>query len=151
MIFPADYRQKSPQNPPFIHFRRLQNFLLASPVHLLFFWPQTDQFRPYFDNFSMKKHILFDLGRINFSMFRHRFFSIFRYFYSFSAPKRGVQSIPRVVALSLVFFSSQTEKKSSIFDEKFDIIMMFHWKYIKFRRFHSIDLAKSFLMIQFSS
>ena len=68
----------------------------------------------------MKKAYFFDLGRINFSMFRHRFFSIFRYFYSFSAPKRGVQSIPRVVARLLVFFSSQTDKISLNFDNFFD-------------------------------
>ena len=46
----------------------------------------------------------FDLGEHVFLMFRRQFFTIFHYFYSFSAPKRGVQSIPRVVALRLVFF-----------------------------------------------
>ena len=99
---PADYREKSPKNPGIFHFRRLQNFLLASAVHLLFFWPQTDQFRPYFDHFFDKKLNFFDRGRIIFSIFA-RSFTIYRYLYSFSAPKRGVQSIPRGAARLLVF------------------------------------------------
>ena len=44
-IFPVGYRKKSPENPRFINFQRLHNLLLASPVFLLFFKLQTDQFR----------------------------------------------------------------------------------------------------------
>ena len=94
-------------------------FLLASPVHLLCLTPNgpiPTLFRQCFD----KKHICFDLGPFCFSMFRHQLFLIFRYFYLFSAPKRGVQSIPRVVALLLVFFSSQTDKISRKFDDFLD-------------------------------
>ena len=64
---------------------------------------------------------------------------------------KGFHSIDLAKSFLMMRFSSQTEKMSSIFDQKFAIIMSFQNKYIKFRGFHSIDLAKSFLMIQFSS
>ena len=65
------------------------------------------------------------MGPFCFSMFRHQLFRIFRYLYSFSAPKRGVQSIPRGAALLLVFFSSQTDKISLNFDDCFDFFDIF--------------------------
>ena len=59
-------------------------------------------------------------------MFRRQFFFIFRYFYSFSAPKRGVQSIPRGAARLLVFFSFQTKQFSPNFDHFFARNPVFH-------------------------
>ena len=61
----------------------------------------------------------FDLGEHFFSIFRRQFLIISRYFYSFSAPKSGVQSIPRVIAVLMVFFSSKTDKISPNFDHFF--------------------------------
>ena len=93
----------------------------SSPPRFIsyFFDPKRTNSDPISTIFRQKT-CFFDLGRIIFSVFRRQFFSMFRYFYSFSAPKRGVQSIPRVVALLPVFFSSQTDKFSLNFNDFFD-------------------------------
>ena len=83
-----------------------------------FFDPKRTNSDPISTNFSIKK-IFVRFGSIFFSMFRYQFFINFHYFYSFSAPKKGVQSIPRVIAVLMVFFSSKTDKISPNFDHFF--------------------------------
>ena len=80
-----------------------------------FFHPKRTKFHQISITF-----LFFRFKSILFLMFHHQFCFIFRYVYLFSAPKRGVQSMPRVVARLLAFFSSQTDKFSLNFDNFFD-------------------------------
>ena len=52
-------------------------------------------------------------------MFRFQFFINFHYFYSFSAPKSGVQSIPRVIAVLMLFFFIQNGQNFTQFRSLF--------------------------------
>ena len=83
------------------------------------FNPKRTNSDPISTNSSIK-NIFFRFRSIFFSIIRFQFFIIFHYFYSFSAPKSGVQSIPRGAAVLMVFFSSQTDQISPNFDHFFD-------------------------------
>ena len=97
----------------------LAKFSPRLPGFPAIFWTPNGPIPTLFRPLLQEKHYFFDQGQFSFSMFRRRFFFIFRYFYSSSAPKSGVQSIPRGSALLLVFFSSQTDQFSPNFDHFF--------------------------------